>query len=125
MEKIIVATKAAPAALGPYSQAVIMNGFVFASGQIPVNPETGDMPDGIDAQARQALDNLKAVLEASGSGLDKVVKTTCLLKDIRDFAAFNEVYKEYFPEKSPARSCFQVAAIPKDAGLEIEAIAAL
>jgi 2-iminobutanoate/2-iminopropanoate deaminase len=93
------------------------------SGQLPVDPKTGAMPETIEAQARQSLTNLKAIIEASGSSLDKVVKTTCFLADIADFAAFNAVYAEFFPKDAPARSCFQVAAIPKNAKLEVEAIA--
>ena len=110
----------APAAIGPYSQGIAGNGLVFVSGQLPVDPKTGAMPETIEAQARQSLTNLKAIIEASGSSLDKVVKTTCFLADIADFAAFNA---EFFPKDAPARSCFQVAAIPKNAKLEVEAIA--
>lgn len=123
MEKEIIATTNAPAAIGPYSQGIAGNGLVFVSGQLPVDPKTGVIPEGIEAQSRQSLENVKAVLEAAGSSTAQVVKTTCFLADIADFAAFNKVYAEYFPEKAPARSCFQVAAIPKGAKLEVEAIA--
>lgn len=123
MDKTVIATPDAPAAIGPYSQGIAGNGLVFVSGQLPVDPKTGVMPETIEAQARQSLTNLKAIIEASGSSLDKVVKTTCFLADIADFAAFNAVYAEFFPKDAPARSCFQVAAIPKNAKLEVEAIA--
>ena len=123
MDKTVIATPDAPAAIGPYSQGIAGNGLVFESGQLPVDPKTGAMPETIEAQARQSLTNLKAIIEASGSSLDKVVKTTCFLADIADFAAFNAVYAEFFPKDAPARSCFQVAAIPKNAKLEVEAIA--
>ena len=123
MDKTVIASPDAPAAIGPYSQGIAGNGLVFGSGQLPVDPKTGAMPETIEAQARQSLTNLKAIIEASGSSLDKVVKTTCFLADIADFAAFNAVYAEFFPKDAPARSCFQVAAIPKNAKLEVEAIA--
>lgn len=123
MDKTVIATPDAPAAIGPYSQGIAGNGLVFVSGRLPVDPKTGAMPETIEAQARQSLTNLKAIIEASGSSLDKVVKTTCFLADIADFAAFNAVYAEFFPKDAPARSCFQVAAIPKNAKLEVEAIA--
>ena len=123
MDKTVIATPDAPAAIGPYSQGIAGNGLVFVSGQLPVDTKTGAMPETIEAQARQSLTNLKAIIEASGSSLDKVVKTTCFLADIADFAAFNAVYAEFFPKDAPARSCFQVAAIPKNAKLEVEAIA--
>lgn len=118
----IIDTKSAPGAIGPYSQAYETNGFIFTSGQLPVSPADGNMPDGIDAQARQSCLNVGAILEAAGSGFDKVIKTTCFLADIADFAAFNEVYGKYFTSK-PARSCFAVKALPKGALCEIEAVA--
>ena len=118
----IIETKNAPGAIGPYSQAYEANGFVFTSGQLPVDPATGAMPEGIAAQAEQSCRNVLAILEAAGSGADKVVKTTCFLADIADFAAFNEVYAKYFTSK-PARSCFAVKDLPKAALCEIEAIA--
>ena len=118
----IVSTTNAPAAIGPYSQAMIVNGMVFASGQIPVDPATGIVPEGIEAQARQACKNVAAIMEAAGTSIDKVFKTTCFLADINDFAAFNQVYAEYFTSK-PARSCVAVKDIPKGVLCEIEATA--
>ena len=115
-------TENAPAAIGPYSQGYEVNGVVYTSGQLPVDPQTGAAPEGITAQAEQSCKNVGAILEAAGSGLDKVVKTTCFLADIADFAAFNEVYAKYFTSK-PARSCVAVKQIPKGALCEIEAIA--
>lgn len=123
MEKEVIATPKAPAAIGPYSQGIAAGGLIFVSGQLPVNPATGEIPEGIEAQARQSLENVKAILEQAGSCCCKVVKTTCFLADIADFAVFNKVYAEYFPKDAPARSCFQVGAIPKAAKLEVEAIA--
>ena len=117
-------TELAPAAVGPYSQAQVSGNFVFTSGQIPLDPATGALVGAdIAAQSEQALTNLKAVLEAAGSDCGKVIKTTCFLADMGDFAAFNEVYAKYFPNK-PARSCFAVARLPKDGLVEIEVIAA-
>ena len=118
----VIDTKNAPGAIGPYSQAYEANGFVFTSGQLPVIPETGAIPEGIAAQAEWSCRNVGAILAAAGSGLDKVVKTTCFLADIADFAAFNEVYGKFFTSK-PARSCFAVKDLPKGALCEIEAIA--
>ena len=118
----VVDTKNAPGAIGPYSQGYEALGLVITSGQLPVNPETGEMPEGIAAQAEWSCKNVGAVLEAAGSGLGKVVKTTCFLADMGDFAAFNEVYAKYFTSK-PARSCVAVKALPKGALCEIEAIA--
>ena len=121
----IIETKKAPAAIGPYSQAITTGGLVFTSGQIPIDPASGSIAaNDIAGQARQAIQNLAAVLEAAGSGLDKVVKTTCFLTDINDFAAFNEVYSRYFTEK-PARSCVEVSSLPKGAICEVEVIAVL
>ncbi len=118
-----VETSLAPAAIGPYSQAIIADSLVFTSGQIPLNPETGEMVcGGIEEQAHRVCMNLKAVLEASGASLETVVKTVCYLSDMADFAAFNAVYAEYFTGK-PARSCVAVKALPKGALLEIEAVA--
>jgi reactive intermediate/imine deaminase len=118
----VIATDKAPAAIGPYSQAYEVNGMIYASGQIPVDPATGAIPEGIAAQAEQSCKNVGAILEAAGSGFDKVVKTTCFLADIADFAVFNEVYAKYFISK-PARSCVAVKDIPKGVLCEIEAIA--
>ena len=114
----VIETKNAPGAIGPYSQAYEANGFVFTSGQLPVVPADGSMPAGIAAQAEQSCKNVLA----AGSGFDKVVKTTCFLADIADFAAFNEVYAKFFTSK-PARSCFAVKDLPKGALCEVEAIA--
>ncbi len=118
-----IETKNAPAAIGPYAQAIAANGLIYTSGQIPINPATGVIEaSDITLQARQAIRNLAAVLEAAGSGLDKVVKTTCFLTNMDDFALFNEIYAELFPGK-PARSCVEVSKLPKGALVEIEAIA--
>lgn len=118
-----VVTDQAPAAIGPYSQGIAAEGLVFVSGQLPIDPATGAMPEDVAAQAKQSLANVKAVLEAAGSSMEKVVKTTIFLADIADFAAVNEVYAAAFPQPCPARSCFAVAALPKSAKIEIEAIA--
>lgn len=117
-----IETAAAPAAIGPYSQGYCVNGFVFTSGQIPVDPANGTIPEGIVAQAEQSCKNVGAILAAAGSGFDKVIKTTCFLADMNDFAAFNEVYAKYFTMR-PARSCVAVKTLPKNALCEIEAIA--
>ena len=124
--KTVVFTSNAPAAIGPYSQAVCAGGFVYVSGQIPLDPATGEFagPD-IRTQTRQSLKNIAAILAAAGSGMDRVVKTTVLLKDIGDFAAMNEVYAEAFTAPYPARAAFEAAALPKGALVEIECVAAL
>lgn len=120
----IIKTKRAPEAIGPYSQAVRAGGFVFASGQIPIDPATGQfVAGGIAEQTEQVLRNLSAVLEAAGTGLDQVVKTTVFLADMADFAAMNEVYGRYFAEDAPARATVEAARLPRDARVEIEAIA--
>lgn len=118
----VIATEKAPGAIGPYSQGSIAGGFVYTSGQIPVNPADGTVPEGITAQTEQSCKNVGAILEAAGSGYDKVIKTTCFLADIADFAAFNEVYAKYFTSK-PARSCVAVKDLPKGVLCEIEAVA--
>ena len=118
----VIATEKAPGAIGPYSQGFITGGFVYTSGQIPVNPADGTVPEGIAAQTEQSCKNVGAILEAGGSGFDKVVKTTCFLADIADFAAFNEVYAKFFTSK-PARSCVAVKDLPKGVLCEVEAIA--
>ena len=119
----VIETKAAPAAIGPYSQGIVANGVLYTSGQIPLNPESGAIEGKtIEEQAEQAIKNLSAILKEAGSDFSKVVKTTCFLKNIADFAAFNAVYEKYFVSK-PARSCFEVAALPKNALVEIEAVA--
>ena len=119
--KVLETTKA-PGAIGPYSQGFEVNGFVFTSGQIPVDPATGEVPEGIAAQAEQSCKNVGAILVAAGIGYENVVKTTCFLADMADFAAFNEVYARYFVSK-PARSCVAAKALPKGVLCEIEAIA--
>ena len=125
MKKTVYTSKA-PEAIGPYSQAVICQGFVYTSGQLPLDPATGTFPEGIAECTRRSLNNIKAILEAAGSSMDKVVKTTVFLNDMNDFAAMNAVYNEFFIEGSyPARSAVEVARLPKDAPLEIEAVALL
>ncbi|NQT86739.1 hypothetical protein HQ560_08255 [bacterium] len=121
----IVLTPDAPAPVGPYSQAVKAGNLVFAAGQIPLDPATGDMPDGIAAQTALALRNLEAVLAAAGASLAGVVKTTVFLTDLEEFAAMNEVYAGFFPEAPPARACVEVSRLPKNARVEIEAVACL
>ena len=121
--KEVVATTAAPAAIGPYSQATVSGQVVYTSGQIPLLPDGSLLEGDVTAQARQVLENLKAVLTAAGSGLERVLKTTVFLKDMDDFAAMNAVYAEYFTEPYPARSTVQVARLPRDVRVEIEAVA--
>ena len=120
----IIATDKAPGAIGPYSQGYVANGFVYTSGQIPVEPATGAIPEGIAAQAEQSCRNVGAILEAAGVGFENVIKTTCFLADMEDFAAFNEVYAKFFVSK-PARSCVAVKDLPKGVLCEIEVIAGL
>ncbi len=122
MKKTINAPKA-PAAVGPYVHAVEVNGMIFTSGQLGLIPESGDLPEGVEAQAHQSLKNLAAVLEAAGSDLEHVVKTTVFLADINDFAKVNEVYAQYFQGETPARSCVQAAKLPKGGLVEIEVVA--
>lgn len=120
----VVRSDEAPAAIGPYSQAIVSGGLVWASGQIALDPETGRLVEGgIEAQTRRTLTNLKAVLEAGGSGLDRVLRATVYLADMADFAAFNQVYAEFFREDPPARACIEVSALPKGARIEIDAVA--
>jgi len=122
--KQIIQTQRAPQAIGPYSQAIKVSGFVFASGQIPIDPQTGQfIPGGIKEQTEQVLKNLSAVLEAAGSGLDRVVKTTVYLADIEEFAAMNEVYARFFTKEPPARATIQAAGLPRNARVEIEVVA--
>ncbi|MGG7143484.1 RidA family protein [Clostridium nigeriense] len=125
MKKEIISTPNAPAAIGPYSQGIKIGDMVFTSGQIPVNPVTGEIATEIKAATRQSLENVKAILEEAGTSLDKVVKVVVFIKDMNDFAKVNEVYGEYFTENTPARSCVEVARLPKDCLVEIEAIATL
>jgi 2-iminobutanoate/2-iminopropanoate deaminase len=120
----IIKTEGAPTAIGPYSQAVRAGGFIFCSGQIPLDPKTGEfVAGGVAEQTEQVMRNLTAVLEAAGSGLNRIVKTTVFLADMNDFAAMNEVYGRYFQENPPARATVQAARLPRDARVEIEAIA--
>ncbi|MDC7302332.1 RidA family protein [Agathobacter ruminis] len=121
--KNVIATDKAPAAIGPYSQAIEVNNMVYTSGVIPVDPATGNIPEGSVAQARQAFTNLSNLLEAAGTSTANVIKTTVFIKEMNDFAAINEVYAEFFPAPYPARSCVEVARLPKNVMLEIEAIA--
>ena len=121
--KNVIATTAAPAAIGPYSQAIEVNGMVYTSGIIPVDPATGEIPEGAAAQADRVFKSMTALLESAGTSMKNVVKTTVFIKNMDDFAAINEVYAKYFPEPFPARSCIEVARIPKDVLLEAEAIA--
>ena len=121
--KEAISSPRAPKAIGPYSQAIKAGGFVFLSGQLPANPANGEISGDIKAQTKQSLENIRAILAASDANLQSVVKTTVFLNDINDFAAMNEVYKQYFDHDPPARSCVQVAAIPRGALVEIEAIA--
>lgn len=121
--KKVISTSNAPAAIGPYSQAIETDGYVFTSGQIPINPATGEVEGKtIEEQTEQVMHNIGALLEASGLTFANVVKTTCFLADLNDFAAFNTVYAKYFPNEAPARSCFAVAGLPKGAKLEVETI---
>lgn len=121
--KNIISTDRAPAAIGPYSQALEVNGMVYTSGVIPVVPATGEIPEGSAAQAAQALTNLSNLLSAAGSSMDQVVKTTVFIKEMNDFGAINEVYEKFFTGDYPARSCVEVARLPKDVMIEIEAVA--
>lgn len=122
--KKVISSALAPAAIGPYSQAIEANGMVYTSGQIPLDPKTGELVGAtIEEQTERVMQNLKAVLAEAGVGFDHVVKTTCFLADLNDFVAFNQAYGKYFPEQAPARSCFQVAGLPKGAKVEVEMIA--
>jgi 2-iminobutanoate/2-iminopropanoate deaminase len=122
--KTIISTDKAPAAIGPYSQAVKVGDLLFTSGMIPIDPATNTLVEGgIEVQARRALENVKALLEASGTSMDKVVKTVVFIKNMDDFAKVNEIYAKYFTENFPARSCVEVARLPKDVLIEMEAIA--
>lgn len=120
-----IKTDKAPAAIGPYSQAIISGNTVYCSGQIPINPETGEIPDGVANQAHQVFKNIKNLLEAAGTSIDNVIKTSVFIKDMNDFAEINAIYAEYFTEPYPARSCVEVARLPKDVLLETEVIAEL
>ena len=124
MEKKVISTDKAPAAIGPYSQAIEVGGFLFASGQIPVDPATGVIPDGIEAQAKQALTNVSNLLASAQLTMTDVVKTSVFIKDMNDFAKVNEIYATFFEGDYPARSCVEVARLPKDVLIEVEVIAA-
>lgn len=123
MKKEVINTDLAPKAIGPYSQGIIVKDFIFVSGQLPIDVKSGDMPINIKDQALKSLENIKAILEASGSDMDKIVKTTVLLTDLNDFGIVNEVYGSFFKGEYPARACYEVKALPKGAKIEIEAIA--
>ncbi len=123
MKREVINTKNAPGAIGPYSQGIIVGDFVYTSGQLPINPVTGVLETDIKVATKQSMENVKAILEEAGTSLENVVKTSIFLKDLNDFAAVNEVYGTYFTENPPARSCVQVAKLPKDAVIEIEVIA--
>ena len=124
--KTIISTQDAPAAIGPYSQAVRFGNLMYTAGQIPLNPETGKVvAEDVESQTRQALDNLQAVVRAAGAELSQVIKTTVFLKDMNDFAAVNKIYGEYFSEQFPARSAVQVARLPLDVLVEVEAVVGL
>ena len=125
MSKKVIATEKAPGAIGPYSQAMRIGNMIFTSGQIPLNPGTGEMVTEIAAATKQSLENVKAILEVEGATMDNVIKTTVFLSDMNNFVAMNEVYATYFPQNPPARSAVEVARLPKDAVVEIEVIAAL
>ena len=118
-----IETGMAPEAIGPYSQAIMTEELIFVSGQLPVDAQSGKMPESIRVQTRQSLENIRSILEEAGSGMDKIVKTTVLLQHMSDFADMNEVYASFFEKDYPARACFEVAALPKGALVEIEAIA--
>lgn len=121
--KKVISTDKAPAAIGPYSQAIEVNGMVFTSGQIPVDPATGKIAETVEEQAEQALQNVSAVLAAAGTDMEHVIKTTVFIKEMNDFAKINEIYAKFFTGAFPARSCVEVARLPKDVLLEVEAIA--
>ncbi len=120
-----ITTNNAPAAIGPYSQAIVSGNTVYCSGQIPINPETGEIPEGVANQAHQVFKNIKNLLDAAGTSIDNVIKTSVFIKDMNDFAEINSIYAEYFTQPYPARSCVEVARLPKDVLLEAEVIAEL
>lgn len=125
MSKKVITSKNAPGAIGPYSQAVAAGGLLFVSGQIPLQPATGSMPEGVREQTAQSLENIKSIVQEAGASMEDIVKTTIFLKDLNDFAVVNEVYSTFFAGHYPARSTVQIARLPKDAAVEIEAIAIL
>ena len=121
--KHVISSPKAPAAVGPYSQAIELNGTVFVSGQLPIDPAKGEMPEDVGSQTITSLNNIKMILEEAGLGMDDIVKTTVLLTDIGDFAEMNNAYAQFFPDSKPARVCYHVSALPKGAKVEIDAIA--
>lgn len=121
--KKVISTSNAPAAIGPYSQAIEVNGMIYTSGQIPLNPATQEIPEGIEEQTKQVLTNVKNLLEAAGTSMERVIKTTVFIKDMGDFSKINAIYATYFEGDCPARSCVEVARLPKDVLIEMEAIA--
>ena len=125
MIKNVISTKDAPGAIGPYSQAIQMGQSVFVSGQLPVNPQTGEIPEDIKEQTKQSLNNVKEILKEAGASLEDVVKVTVFLKDLANFSKVNETYGEFFTENYPARCCIEISRLPKDAGVEIEVMAVL
>ncbi len=123
MKKIIINTEKAPAAIGPYSQGVEVGSLLFTSGQVPIDAETGQIPQGIEKQTEKSLQNIKGIVEAAGAGMNDIIKTTVFITDMNNFAAMNEVYKSFFEEGTyPARSCVEVSRLPKDVLVEIEAV---
>ena len=125
MNKIIINTENAPGVIGPFNQGVVAGKLLFTSGQLPMHPRTGDVPDGVEAQTIQVMENLKAIVEAAGAGMQNIVKTTVYLQNMEDFAAVNEIYAGYFPATPPARACVEVSKMAKGALVEIDAIALL
>ena len=123
--KEVISTKNAPGAIGPYSQGIKIGNLIFTSGQIPLNPATGEMPESIEEQTKQALENVKGILEASGTNMENVVKTTVFLTDLNDFTKMNEVYATFFEGEKPARSAIEISKLPKGAKIEIEVIATI
>ena len=123
MGKIIINTRNAPAVIGPFNQGIVAGNLLFTSGQLPMHPLTGEVPEGVEAQTIQVMENLKAIIEAAGSGMGNVVKTTVYLQNMSDFATVNAIYARYFPDKAPARACVAVSGMGKDALVEIDAIA--
>ena len=123
MNKTIVKTDKSPGAIGPYNQGIVAGGFLFTSGQLPINPKTGEVPEGIEKQTAQVLDNLKAIAEAAGSSLDNVVKCTVYIRNMDDFNVMNDIYATYFKNMAPARACVEVSKMAKNALVEIDAIA--
>ena len=123
MSKKLISTDKSPAAIGPYNQGIVANGFLFTSGQLPIHPITGEVPSSIEEQTVQVLDNLKAIIEAAGTTMDNVVKCTVYIQNMSDFAVMNQIYSTYFPNNPPARACVEISKIAKNALVEIDAIA--